>query len=254
MGSFKRILFLLLLLIVVTLTTLPILRGQNPNKSIANEQQKDAREKLRRQFPVVDYDNPVLVDSTQREKRRKKSKRYDNAVVPLSPTTEFDTSTIGWARGLSALPVVQSQAVIIGEVKDAQAYLSNDKSAVYSEITIRIEKVILNRSQTVITPKSEITGDRPGGRVKMPAGHEALVWVAGLNMPQVNKRYLFFLKERSPEENFYILAGYELRDGKVYPLDSPSGGTHPLATTYNGTDEATFLTDLQSATLTSLRQ
>lgn len=88
----------------------------------------------------------------------------------------------------------------------------------------------------------------------MPAGHEALVWVAGLNMPQVKKRYLLFLKERDTEDNFYILAGYELRDGKVYPLDNPGGGTHPLATTYVGADEAAFLADVQAATLTSLQR
>ena len=46
------------------------------------------------------------------------------------------------------------------------------------------------------------------------------------------------------DDDFNILMGYELRGGKVFPLDRTST-THPIAR-YNEKDESTLLTDLSS--------
>ncbi len=55
-------------------------------------------------------------------------------------------------------------------------------------------------------------------------------------MPQVGLRYVLFLT------NDQILTGYELREGKVYPLDDL-----PNLHTYENADETTFLTQLHTA-------
>lgn len=38
----------------------------------------------------------------------------------------------------TSLPAIESDAVVIGEVTDAHAYLSNDRTSVYSEFELRI--------------------------------------------------------------------------------------------------------------------
>ncbi len=47
------------------------------------------------------------------------------------------------------------------------------------------------------------------------------------------------------DETHFILTGYELRSGKIIPLDKVSSG-HPI-NVYNGSDEELFLKDLISA-------
>ena len=45
-------------------------------------------------------------------------------------------------------------------------------------------------------------------------------------MPQVGCRYLLFLEQVNSEVEFRILTGYELREGRVFPLDESSGVVH----------------------------
>ncbi|MBA3634268.1 MAG: hypothetical protein H0W58_15870 [Acidobacteria bacterium] len=71
-------------------------------------------------------------------------------------------------------------------------------------------------------------------------------------MPKVGSKYVFFLTHKFPlygyqEQDLYLLTGYELKNGKVFPLDNPGGGTHPVATFYKGKEESILLDDLQNA-------
>ena len=66
-------------------------------------------------------------------------------------------------------------------------------------------------------------------------------------MPGVGQRYLFFL-ERNPEQ-YTILTAYELRSGRVRPLDGKNapGGENSewLGNAYAGTDESKFLLNVE---------
>lgn len=53
-----------------------------------------------------------------------------------------------------------------------------------------------------------------------------------------------FIGAKHSDDDFNILMGYELRGGKVFPLDRTSS-THPIAR-YNEKDDSTLLTDLSS--------
>ena len=69
-------------------------------------------------------------------------------------------------------------------------------------------------------------------------------------MPRVAGRYLLFLTHdfQTPNDtgkDFYLLTGYELRDGQVHLLDDTQPG-HPI-TRYNGATETALLTDLFNA-------
>jgi hypothetical protein len=47
------------------------------------------------------------------------------------------------------------------------------------------------------------------------------------------------------KNDFYLLTAYQLKEGRVIPLDAPSGGTHSIATVYKGKDESFLLSELQ---------
>jgi hypothetical protein len=69
-------------------------------------------------------------------------------------------------------------------------------------------------------------------------------------MPKVGSKYLFFLTHDFPwfghlKDDLYLLTAYELRDGRVFPLDNPGGGTHPISTVYREKAETILFNDLE---------
>lgn len=151
-----------------------------------------------------------------------------------------------------ALPTTISDAIVIGEVTEAQAALSEDRTSVYSEFKTRIEEVLKSGGGTPVTSDTFVTALRPGGGVRFPSGKVRRFGVEGRTLPRVSRRYLLFLKFDNLAQAFYIVTGYELRGGKVFPLDGiPRYGSenHPFAAygKYKNADEATFLNDVRQA-------
>jgi hypothetical protein len=62
-------------------------------------------------------------------------------------------------------------------------------------------------------------------------------------MPEVNHRYVLFLK-RFDKDSFSIITGYELRDGKVYALDNEASQFRA----HEGSDELPFLEQVKLTT------
>jgi hypothetical protein len=137
--------------------------------------------------------------------------------------------------------------VLIGEVTDAQAYLTGDKEWVYSEFTLRVREVLKNTTALAVSEGGSLIADREGGRVRFPSGHITLQYVHGQGMPRVGRRYALFLTCDRQEQSSHVLTGYELRGGRVFPLDNPAGGQHPIATAYKDADETLFISDLRTA-------
>lgn len=244
MRRHKRAMALLFaLLIIVVAAAMAALSGQEQNKSSNNKRQKISKKEFESQFPIADYSAPELGDPVKRAKRKAKSKKYDNSEMSVSPSGDVTSNLEHWGAGLSALPTDRSSAIVIGEVIDAQAYLSNDKTGVYSEFSIRIDRVLKNDVSTSFAAGKNIVVDRPGGRVRFPSGHVNQYFTAGQGMPRVGRRYILFLTGK--EEDLQILTGYEIRAGHIFLLDNPGEG-HPI-TTYHGADESLFLNDLQAA-------
>ncbi len=215
----------------------------------SQEQNVDSRE-FQEQFPIVDYAAPQSNDPEQRARRQTRNSKYDKASIPLNASAEKTFIALDWEAGLPALPVAQSDAVVIGRIANAQAYLSNDRTGVYSEFTINIEKIFKNDNQVSLKTDTSIAAERDGGRVRFPSGHISLVYIAGQGLPRIGQRYVLFLTHNFPLQgkqgaDFYLLTGYELRANYVFPLDNPSGGTHPIATTYKGAEKKRLLSDLQ---------
>jgi len=180
----------------------------------------------------------------KRAKRRAKGEKYKESISPVDENTDTIFSYLHWDVELSALPVSKSDAVVIGRVLDAQAYLSNDKTGIYSEFTVSLEQVLKNDRFASLTPNDLIVVERKGGKVRYPSGHITIYQMNGQGMPSIGGRYVLFLTHDAPEQDFFILTGYELKAGCVALLDIP--GDHPIIK-QEGKAEADFLNDLRAA-------
>ncbi len=234
----------LIVLLSALIGQTPLVSGQ---KGQDEKDQNESISKMRATFPVVDY----LQTSLQDADRRAKSRKYNLAPV-LSPNTPGNVTEAifnEWAEDLTALPIEKSQVVVVGTVVEARAYLSDNKQAVYSEFTIEIEKIFKNETGKKISVKDKMNAERQGGIVRFPSGVEQWIFISGQGMPVLQKRYLFFLSYDSvgleqQKSDLSILTGYEIKDGYIYPLDNPGGGSHPIATSYKGKDEKSLFDDL----------
>lgn len=233
-------------------------RASDLNSFVIKQVEQDAD-----QLPIADYSSPLPTDAKERARRQARNKRYDlpsdiksddvsrftlkesdaEALFPLSashPKTE------------SAIPAAESDAIVIGEIAIAQAYLSNDKTSIYSEFTVRVSDVLKDSRPGTLYPGAQIDAERPGGRVRFPSG-KILVRAAayGKNMPQAGKRYILFLKRNDEGQDYSIITGYELQSGRIFPLDkSPQSnsksGQFAEYEKYAGSDEITFLNDVRT--------
>jgi hypothetical protein len=143
--------------------------------------------------------------------------------------------------------------VIIGEVADAQAYLTEDKTGIYSEFVVRVEEVLKNSATPPLVPDSSISAMRGGGAVRFPSGKVIRKGQPYKPLPRVGRRYVFFLKYNNDGgQDFKIITAYELRESRVFPLDGePLQGIvlEPYAAyqKYRDADQATFLNEVREA-------
>jgi len=226
------------LLVVLILTTL-FIKGQ---KQAKYEDHPDVTK-----FPTIEYQNRKASNLSAKQIRRRK--KHNSRSPAITEKTDQILQHSDWELGLPALPIAKSVAVVIGEVTTAQAYFSEDESQIYSEFDVRVNEVLKNHDQPF---GDAIVVERLGGRVKFPSGKTAVSSVAHQDLPQVGKRYvLFLIHEYSGDEDYTILTGYELRNGLVFPLDTPGSG-HPILA-YTGVAETSFRNDLINA-LTKISQ
>lgn len=178
--------------------------------------------------PVVDYEqrnNILLVPNrnpsqNDREKRSKKNRKHNLSVnmIQETPPGIFRVSRSGhWIFDVPSLPIKESDEIVLGVVKTGTAFLSEDKTGIYSEFLVRVERVL--KPSTVVSEGSEIVVERVGGTIRFPSGKLQRIRIfKGQEMPQNNGKYVFFLK-KTEDDNLKILTGYELRETGIKALD-----------------------------------
>jgi hypothetical protein len=224
------------LVTLVVLTTLAITFGtrdsqsqeKTANRSLATSTPYDKGYEDFSMYPVVDYNAPETTNAVELEERKLKNQRYDNkGFVLTNPHPDDGGVALDEEAPLPpAIPVAESNLIVIGKINDTKAVLSNDKSGIYSEYTFQISEVLKRDSSKKVDLGKAITIDRAGGSVRYPNGQKVIYRVSGKNLPRVGSEYVLFLTsdkeslhdKRSP--NYEILTGYEFRDGKVNPLDT----------------------------------
>lgn len=195
------------------------------------------------EWPIVDYAATEAFSPQERAKRQARGRKYDESrVLRSSGVAGAAVKSESLILILPALPVEEANVIVTGEITAAQAYLSNDKTNVYSEFTLRINEVLKNGSGEPLTAGNFIEMEREGGRVKLPSGEVFWYAIETERMPRVGRQYVVFLKRTALDEGFHLLTGYELRDDKVLPLDS-----HAKFNIYNETEDKTFLNKLRAA-------
>jgi hypothetical protein len=137
---------------------------------------------------------------------------------------------------------------VLGRVTKAKAILSADKTGVYSEFNIEINEILNNKSGLFLAPGTTLIAEREGGRVSFPSRHVQLFRLSGQGSPAVGRRYVLFLRSYEQAQDFLLLTAYELRDGRVFPVDEVS---RHIA--YRGLDEASFLEVVRNAIANSSR-
>jgi hypothetical protein len=205
------------------------------------------------QLAIVNYDAPEPGNAPEKARRNARGKRFDGSLRVAEPHPEAGAKGIldSWMQSLPALPVDASDAVVMGDVTNAQAYLSPDKTGVYSEYTVRVDEVLKQYSAAPILTGGFVDAQREGGRVRFASGRVQSYITHYQGVPVTGRKYLLFLKRNEQAEVFILLTGYEQKDGHVYPLDGvdlPGGGTElPQFAGYKRVDEATFSKALRRA-------
>ena len=228
------------LLTLLVTSAIIIIPGQSQEQK---PQIKTHRRKFdENRFPVADYSAADLSDPKERAKRQEKGKKYDKSAWRIYPETTSSMARVDYVNpNLPALPLTESSAVIVGQITDAKAYLSNDKTGVYSAFTVQVNEVLKNSSSVPLSSASTIEVERDGGRVRFPNGRILIYTISSQDMPVVGLRYVFFLITPHGQSDFQILTAYELREGKVYPLDDL-----PNLYRYENADELNFLSELRN--------
>ncbi len=239
----KSLFFLVAVFSAVALTASPEFHITKYVKFV-QDSQESIKEKIKASYPVADSTEPEASDPKERTKRQKRSKKYNGHVVVVGPQLVQSSEGYHWPADFKPIPVSASDTIIVGTICDANAHLAEDKNSVYSEFTLRIDSLLKNNTGLSLISRESVTLVRRGGRVRYPSGHISWFFVVGQGMPKLNARYVLFLKMTDEEGLFDILTGYEIRDGRIEPLDYSPGVVG--FDRYSGSDATAFINEIRS--------
>jgi hypothetical protein len=194
-----KIIPLLVLVLFSTLFETLSVQALPPQASAHNQQSrlKDSDKKPTKysDLPATgEFQNQSSELPSDQARRVVRESRYKNTYPEITdPATsgtepgEDAVMTINdWAVPLEAFPVAPSAAIVVGTVLSGKAFVSKDRTYVYSDYQVRVEN-------------------------------------NGEGFPAIGSQYLFFLgKPNFPQHEYEQIIGslYQLRDGKVHPLDT----------------------------------
>lgn len=147
--------------------------------------------------------------------------------------------------------------MVVGEITQEEAFLSADRTSIYSEFTVSIAEVLKNSSPAALSPTSSITVTRGGGAVRFPSGKVLRTGFHGKPLPDKGHRYLIFATRDEEGDDFRLLTAYEVRDGRVFPLDGVdlNGNIVPQLAAhqkFSGEVEESFLSRVRAAVASPL--
>ena len=229
---------------------------QTKNAFSASRSQENHSQDL----PTLDYENEVT--KAKSKERKEKGNHFKGGANPdtRKPIDELPEGveplpiTGAWWRGLSALPTEQSDAVVLGVVTSRDAYLTEDRTGIYSEFTVLVSEVFKDPTKTIISG-TPISVNRTGGAVRFKSGKIQRYEIAHQGMPDVAAQYVLFLRKTS-DGDLLILTGFKLVNGHVTPLDENENKDPRLVlpfAKYAGTDEAEFLKEVRDAAASSAK-
>lgn len=177
-------------------------------------------------LPIAQFDATPPADAAAAAVRMARNVRFNvQHGVPLDPVKD-----VGGDRDLDIDrlapidPVSTSDAVVVGTVETGEAFLSADRTGVYSEFQVRADAVWNDRvPSSKITPLASnalFVALRLGGLVRFGSGEVGRFIVNQQALPRIGERYVFFLRRELDLQAFAIVTAYRVSDGAVTPLDA----------------------------------
>src|SRR5579884_922962 len=132
--------------------------------------------------PVSTYREATALPSNASEQRLRKARsdRYDVKDQDIWSPERLHKIVLGensppvlynlpssHAPDVAAIPAGKSDLVVVGTIQSAHAYLTNHKTAIYSEFQVKVEQVLKGSRSGV---GEIIDTERFGGRLRMPSG------------------------------------------------------------------------------------
>jgi hypothetical protein len=232
----RKMALLTLAFAIAVLVVMGIRAQQGHITEKQEESFKASRERLDKQLPIVDYNEAKPTQAAERARRVAKDRRHNRRKHEITEGMTETSTNYHWPADFPPLPVEQSTTVVIGKVSAAKAHISENRSAVYSEVVVEVQKVLKDNAGV----GSTVVAERDGGRIRFPSGSVFRYFINGLGIPEVGHTYLLFLKQLE-DSDFSIITGYELREGRVTPLDE--SGVVPFEK-YKDWDEAVFVNEV----------
>jgi hypothetical protein len=202
-----------------------VLRKSNGDTNSQNPQVRQDAQPTEKELddaatPIVDFDSAPLHQNSKRSAKNNRFKEQSwvsNIPVPQVVNVERSTGDSSFNTPTD-LPVEQSDLIVEGKIIDGQAFLSDDKSGIYSEFTIKVSKVLYEDSTGKVKNGDSVIAERVGGRVRYPSGQIVRYNISNQGSPVKNKKYLLFLK-KTTEGDYELLTAYEQQNDVVKSLD-----------------------------------
>jgi hypothetical protein len=126
----RTYLLLIACAVVVGATIATVGRPARQSSPTTKPQKLDKAE-FKSQFPITDINAPAPADQHRHARWKAKSKKYKGIGMHINEEGDAIGIRDEWDIGLPVLPVSESAMVVVGEVVDAQSYLSEGRDWVY---------------------------------------------------------------------------------------------------------------------------
>lgn len=218
----------------------------------AQEKAKIRPSKYSAPLPRGEFRNEQIELAPDAERRQLRESRYKGTYPevrdpaetdPTGPAEESIVVINDYAEPIDPFPALRAAAVVVGTVLDGKAFVSSNQTYIYSDFHVRIDQVLKPDPSANLAVGGQLVASRGGGAIHFPSGRIRNYVNQGEGVPAVGSQYLFFLvKPNIPEPEYEVIIGgaYELRDGKVHPLDD-------LSTEFDNASQQQFLAKVQLA-------
>jgi len=209
-------------------------------------------------LPVVGEFQEQIEAAPDKERRQTREKRYSktNLSRPVedpglfvdgeSETTNLrfiDYVAVGKSSDPSGIPVSVSNAVVVGTILSGKCFVSADHNYVYTDYQVKVDQVLKQDAGASLSVGDELVAAREGGAIHFPSGHVTNFLTVGHGLPEIGSQYVLFLSRpipSLPEYEIMFDTGYQLKNGRVYPLDD-------VNSRYVGVDSTAFIDEVQKA-------
>jgi hypothetical protein len=235
--------FLAALLRICICITLPLSIPDLPPNANAHDQQSQLKDYDKKPTKYSDapakgeFQNQSSELASDQERRVVRESRYKNTYPEITDPGNSPNSTEpgedavmtihDYVGPLDPFPVAPSAAIVVGTVLSGKAFVSKDRTFVYSDYQVRVDRVLKQDASASLAVGEQIVVSRGGGTIHFPSGHIRNYLNNGEGFPAIGSQYLFFLdKPNFPEHEYEQIIGslYHLSGGKVHPLDDEQLG------------------------------